>query len=97
MRSTKPLQNDERDFKPRRGDRILSGLRHLFTRAHLLQGLRAPLRYALHRLPVLCRPFGAYVAPVIVRADRFATLLSEGLGEVVCPYSWVFVATGLLQ
>ena len=27
---------------------------------------------------------------VIVRADRIATLLSEGLGEVVCPYAWVF-------
>ena len=26
---------------------------------------------------------------LIVRADRFATLLSEGLGEVVCPYGWV--------
>ena len=24
----------------------------------------------------------------VFRADRFATLLSEGLGEVVCPYTW---------
>ena len=27
----------------------------------------------------------------VVRADRFATLLSEGLGEVVCPYGWITI------
>ena len=27
-----------------------------------------------------------FVVGAVVRADRFATLLSEGLGEVVCPY-----------
>ena len=29
---------------------------------------------------------------VVVRADRFATLLSEGLGEVVCPYGGLHCA-----
>ena len=27
----------------------------------------------------------------VVWADRFATLLSEGLGEVVCPYGWITI------
>ena len=31
---------------------------------------------------------------VVVRADRFATLLSEGLGEVVCPYRWLGTTLG---
>ncbi len=43
---------------------------------------------------LLCLPveiWGVYACRlfVVVRADRIATLLSEGLGEVVCPYGWL--------
>ena len=40
-------------------------------------------------------PLGRRWVLVVVRADRFATLLSEGLGEVVCPYGWVCLMSRL--